>query len=136
MERWEDIAGYAGTYQISDRGRVRVSPCAVPTNNSKNPGCVVTPKKTAGGYLCVLLRHASDRRTLQVHRLVCYAFIGPRPVGASVLHIDGNRTNNCLENLRYGHRLVPRKQVEKKQPSWTKSMASAICHFLTRGRCV
>ena len=36
-----------------------------------------------------------------VHRLVAEAFLGPRPEKNDVDHIDGDRTNNMLLNLRY-----------------------------------
>lgn len=36
-----------------------------------------------------------------VHVLVAEAFIGPRPVGLQIDHIDGNPKNNHLSNLRY-----------------------------------
>ncbi len=39
-----------------------------------------------------------------VHALVALAFIGPRPDGYDVMHIDGTRTNNAVGNLRYGTR--------------------------------
>jgi hypothetical protein len=35
---------------------------------------------------------------------VAEAFLGPRPPKHDVLHIDGNRHNNCISNLRYGTR--------------------------------
>lgn len=40
-------------------------------------------------------------RKLTVHGLVAEAFIGPRPIGVQVNHIDGDRTNNSATNLEY-----------------------------------
>lgn len=37
-----------------------------------------------------------------VHSLILEAFHGPRPEGMQVCHIDGDRFNNRLSNLRYG----------------------------------
>jgi hypothetical protein len=37
-----------------------------------------------------------------VHSLVAEAFIGPRPIGLEVRHLDGDSTNNAVDNLRYG----------------------------------
>lgn len=39
--------------------------------------------------------------TLRVAPLVAHAFIGPRPEGHQVDHIDGDRFNDYFENLRY-----------------------------------
>lgn len=51
------------------------------------------------GYCRVLL--SRPRKCLYVHRLVAQAFI-PNPLGLrDVDHIDGNPTNNVVENLRW-----------------------------------
>src|SRR5215813_4747451 len=52
------------------------------------------------GYLAVLL--SPSRRHHLVHTLVLLAFVGPRPAGMQCCHRDGDRTNNRLENLRWG----------------------------------
>lgn len=49
------------------------------------------------GYKCVRL----NRKTFQVHQLVAKAFIGECPEGKQVDHIDRNRLNNDVSNLRY-----------------------------------
>lgn len=40
-------------------------------------------------------------KTLSVHHLVAHAFIGPRPLGLEVDHLDEDKTNNCFWNLAY-----------------------------------
>ena len=40
----------------------------------------------------------------RIHQLVLLAFVGTCPEGMEVCHNDGSKTNNCLENLRYGTR--------------------------------
>lgn len=37
-----------------------------------------------------------------VHHLVAEAFIGPRPAGLEIRHLDGDSRNNAAANLRYG----------------------------------
>lgn len=37
-----------------------------------------------------------------IHRLVLEAFVGPCPDGMEALHSDGNKTNNNVDNLRWG----------------------------------
>ena len=49
------------------------------------------------GYLTVRVRHV---RTT-VHRLVALAFLGERPEGMVIAHIDRDKTNNHISNLRY-----------------------------------
>lgn len=52
------------------------------------------------GYLHVSLGAVKKRRNL--HTLVMEAFIGPRPAGMVVRHLDGNKANPRLANLAYG----------------------------------
>ncbi len=40
----------------------------------------------------------------RVNRLVLESFVGPCPEGMECCHRDGNRFNNCLDNLRWGTR--------------------------------
>lgn len=49
------------------------------------------------GYLYVNL---GRRKREYVHRLVGETFIGEIPAGSHVCHYDGDRANNCVENLR------------------------------------
>lgn len=37
-----------------------------------------------------------------VHRLVLEAFVGPCPPGFECRHLDGDPSNNCLDNLAWG----------------------------------
>lgn len=49
------------------------------------------------------VRHALKRqRNRLVHVLVAETFIGPRPTGLQVRHLDGNPGNNRRSNLIYG----------------------------------
>lgn len=59
------------------------------------------------GYPRVTLVHISDnlptteRDTITVHRLMLLCWVGPCPDGHEADHIDRDRTNNSLENLRW-----------------------------------
>ena len=55
-----------------------------------------------GGYWRVnLYKKGKPHRTPFVHVLVAEAFIGPKPEGMEVSHLDENRSNCMLENLAY-----------------------------------
>lgn len=53
------------------------------------------------GRMKVTLCRDSKQQTLDVARLVAEAFIGPRPVGKQINHIDYHCRNNRADNLEY-----------------------------------
>jgi len=97
-ERWLPVVGYEGWYDVSDHGRVRRMKQYTNTYVGK---ILATGKSFSGGYKLVRLSKNNDIISFAVHRLVAAAFIGTRPEGLEVNHIDGNKLNNCVENLEY-----------------------------------
>ena len=59
---------------------------------------------TSGGnpYFKVSIYHKGKTFFRHIHHLVMSAFVGPRPEGMVVRHIDGDLSNNSLDNLAYG----------------------------------
>lgn len=64
---------------------------------------MLSPTLMKIGYRLVTLSLGSipTRKKKYVHELVAAAFIGPRPAGHQINHIDGNKQNNRVENLEY-----------------------------------
>jgi len=59
--------------------------------------------RTAKGYRSITMSHESQRRTRNVHRLICEAFHGqPQRKSLQVRHLDGNPDNNAPPNLAWG----------------------------------
>lgn len=54
------------------------------------------------GYPTLYLNVDGTRRQVRVHQLMALAFLGPRPEGLEIRHLDDNKLNNRLSNLRYG----------------------------------
>lgn len=93
-EKWKDIFGYDGMYQVSDLGRVR----------SKKYGDwrVMKAYDTGGGYLQVQLNNGGKRNATLVHRLVAQAFIENYNIfNDQVNHKDENKQNNRVSNLEW-----------------------------------
>jgi hypothetical protein len=66
---------------------------------------VHTPLKCiahSSGYLVVDLYITGKRRTRYVHQIVLEAFGFSRELGQQVRHLNGDRHDNRLENLRWG----------------------------------
>lgn len=105
MEVWRAIPGYEGAYEASDLGRLRSLSRSVRCNAGHRlaEGQALNPsvRNPAKRYLSVNLHRKNRARPTYVHRAVTAAFLGPIPDGMQVDHIDGDRQNNTLTNLRY-----------------------------------
>lgn len=103
MEVWKTIPEFP-LYQVSDLGNVRRHPEG-PTLRGSLRGRVLKPGSDACGYQLVSLFRGggtATRATRRVHVLVAQAFLGPRPPGHHVRHLDDVPDNNALSNLAYG----------------------------------
>lgn len=76
-------------YEISNFGNVR--------RLNKMLRC----SRHSQGYRYFQLKRNDRRVNYLVHHLVARAFIGDRPKGLIIDHIDRDRTNNHVDNLRY-----------------------------------
>jgi hypothetical protein len=93
---WHNIPEYPG-YQISKSCIIRKK-----YNTLKGNDKLVVKQTTDGNYLGVKLKHESGKWTrVKVHALMMRVFVGPRPEGLVINHIDGNKHNNFLSNLEY-----------------------------------
>lgn len=54
------------------------------------------------GHLTVQLWNGGKKKRIKIHILVMELFVGPRPKGLEVRHLDGNPENNHVRNLKYG----------------------------------
>lgn len=106
METWKDIPEYEGIYQASTLGNIRTVEGKITSNKRygvrrwksrilKGRGdCYATGKR-------VSLWKDGKVKDWLVARLVAITFLGAPPEGYTVNHIDGNRLNNCIENLEW-----------------------------------
>lgn len=90
-EEWKDISGYEGLYKVSNLGNVY---------SFKTNKILKTPIGKRGYPNLNLLKNGKQKLYV-VHRLVAKAFIPNPDNKPEVNHIDGNKTNNCVDNLEW-----------------------------------
>lgn len=97
-EDWRTVPGYEGLYEVSDLGRVR----SLRVREGRPFPYILNEQVNYKGYLRVCLSKDAKSKMWFVHLLVLLAFVGPKKPKVQTRHMDGDPTNNCLSNLRYG----------------------------------
>lgn len=87
-EIWKPVVGFP-PFEVSTHGRIY----------SHRSNRILRGTVAAVGYRTVSCGYGDTR---YVHALVGEAFIGPRPEGYVMRHLDGDRLNNRVENLLWG----------------------------------
>ena len=108
MEVWKDIPGYEGDYQISSSGMVKS------TKQGKEKLIALSPMHR--GYLQAHLSKDGKTAMLRVHRLVAKVFIPNPECKPEVNHINGDKTDNRVENLEW---CTPSENVRHSYESGT-----------------
>ena len=92
VEEWRPVPfGGVRKYEVSSEGRLR-----------NQEGRIMNPSPNERGYLQASFTiEKRKKRTVKVHRVVALVFIGERPPGMQINHINGNKRDNRAENLEY-----------------------------------
>lgn len=90
MEEWKVYPEFP-TYEISNKGQVK---------NIKR-GTLLKLQKDKDGYLCANMSYQGKKYHRRVHRLVAITFIDNPENYELVDHIDRNKENNYVSNLRW-----------------------------------
>lgn len=86
MENWKQVAD--SVYEVSDLGRVR----------NIQTGTFVQPY-WQGKYLAFTIHRKRKRQVVRMQVAVLEAFVSERPKGMVAAHLDGDPSNNRLDNL-------------------------------------
>lgn len=96
-EIWKPVVGYEGLYEVSNLGRVR---------SLRKASKTILKQRHINGYLVVGLFDNNYKQHLGlVHRLIASAFI-PNPENKPEIdHINTQRDDNRIENLRWATKI-------------------------------
>lgn len=86
----KEITLEKSNYFISNKGRFK-----------NNRGKIMDLKISSGHYITVSFRNNNEKKTYQLHRIVAQLFVTNTENKLFVNHIDGNKENNCTENLEW-----------------------------------
>lgn len=103
MEEWKTIEGYSN-FQISNKGRLKSIAKTVDVGWGRKQSYeekIIIGFRSSNGYLMVRIQEKKKANTFTIHSLVAKAFLGDRPKGFIVNHIDANKLNNNVENLEW-----------------------------------
>lgn len=95
-EEWKDIKGYENKYQVSNLGNVR----SLNYNNTGKPKNL-KQKLNKYNYLEVKLSKDNKTKDFMVERLVAQAFMPNSDETKVITHIDNNKINNEVSNLKW-----------------------------------
>jgi len=111
MELWREISNYPN-YLISSMGRVK-------SLNYFKSGeeCILHPIELKTKYLVVNLYKEKQSKLMYIHKLVALAFIENPEKKPTIDHINKDRQNNHLENLRWATRKEQALNRTAKQTS-------------------
>ena len=102
-EEWRDVVGWEDFYMVSSFGRVISKAKTVRCGNGTRTLApkIKKVKIRNNGYCEVGLTNLDNRKFAFVHRLVAEAFI-PNPENKPMIdHLDRNRQNNHVTNIRW-----------------------------------
>jgi len=91
IEEFRPIDGFYGIYEVSNHGRVK-------SLKTSKPRII---KLSGIRYLQVNLSLNGKFFSKRVNRLVLEAFVGPAMPGMEAAHLNGNRKDNRVENLKW-----------------------------------
>lgn len=105
-EQWKPAPGFETRWEVSNLGRARTRDYLAASRRQGQPtqlrkGRILSPALSKGYPRIDLKEGGKTVARVRLHRLVALAFVEGHFAGATVDHIDGNRLNNCANNLRW-----------------------------------
>ena len=89
-EKWKSVDNF-DRYEVSNLGKIRL------LRSSR----LLRIQFNRCGYRNIALCNDVERKTLSIHRLVAIAFMHNPDKKKTINHIDGDKTNNKVDNLEW-----------------------------------
>lgn len=129
MEIWRDIKDYEGLYRINIDGEI----------HSLINNIIKKQSTNHKGYKCIYLCKGGKRKKFYIHRLVASHFMDD--CDKQINHIDGNKTNNNVDNLEW---VTPRENMlhayksglHKRYVGKENPNATAVCQYTMSGKLI
>ena len=100
-EIWKSVIGFEGRYEVSSMGRIKALSREISYSDGRKgrlPERLIKGTLLSVGYYSV----SFDTKTRKsIHTVVAEAFLGLPEYRQTVNHKDGNKINNCVENLEW-----------------------------------
>jgi hypothetical protein len=109
-------------YDVSDFGNVR----------NKKTGRILKGGCNKKGYLVVGLRNNEGKKTIKIHRLVAVTFLDNPKNKKCIDHINNNRSDNNLINLRFATQM--QNSQNSKLSSKNTSGCKGVCKVKNKWR--
>ena len=116
------ISGYEGLYEISNYGVVK----SFAKSNKRKGDYLINVLATVGYYVVALTKNKKSKN-IYIHRLLAEAFIPNPNKYKYVDHIDGNKQNNSIENIRWCSKKQNERFENRKKPNHT-SKYTGVCY--------
>ena len=137
IEKFVEIIGYGGDYQISNTGKIKSIKRKHVTKTF-----IMKPSPNADGYMITTLRRNGKSNPVRIARLVASHFLDKPSLNHEVNHIDSDRTNDNLSNLEWvthreniihSHKSGSASNVGLKNPRCRNSEndVHVVCELLT-----
>lgn len=130
-EIWKDIKGFDGYYQISSNARVKSVERVIVYKSGKKKRInerIMSCCKNNTGYILVQLFKDGVAKNVFVHQLMADAFI-PNPHNKPCIdHINTDKTDNRIKNLRWCTYKENKQNVitREKEKLWYNKMSIPI----------
>lgn len=104
QEIWKPVAGFEGSYEVSNLGKVRSLDIRIPCRGGKTrlrKGRILRCRFGSDGYNYACLSADGIYKNHKIARLVAMAFCSKEDGKDIVNHVDGDKTNDLSSNLEW-----------------------------------